>query len=483
MKKYLYKLSILLLVVSFFGCDLNSQLEELNVDTKNPSEVPGEPLFTNGVREMFDLMNSTNVNENVFRLYAQYWAQTTYPDESQYNQVTRNIGRNMWRTLYRNTLKDISGAKEIISLQETVTPVEEAVKKNKLAVIDITEVYAYSTLVDIFGNVPFTEALDIENPSPKYDDAATIYTAIIAELDAAIASIDPANVGFDNADPIYNGDMAKWLAMANSLKLRLALRLADVDPATSKTMAEQAASGVIADNGGNFGIQYTDASPNTNPLWVDLVASGRKDFIPSSVLTDYMNNVNDPRRPIYFSDPSGVYSGGVYGDANASSGFSQIGDIIKEPDLLGTILSYSETEFLLAEAVERGYAVGGTAEEHYDAAIKASMDEWGVSTADADAYLLEADVAYTTAPGAWKQKIGSQKWLAMYNMGFEGWTAWRLLDFTGILVAPPDMSLSDIPTRFIYPIEEAVLNGAQLDAAATAIGGDLKSTKIFWDKN
>jgi len=483
MKKYLYKLSILLLVVSFFGCDLNSQLEEFNVDTKNPSEVPGEPLFTNGAREMFDLLINTNVNTNVDRLYAQYWAQTTYPDESQYNQVTRNIGRNMWRTLYRNTLKDISGAKEIISLQETVTPAEEATKNNKLAVIDITEVFAYSTLVDLFGNVPYTEALDIDDPAPKYDDAASIYTAIIAQLNAAITSIDPANVGFGNADPIYNGDMAKWLAMANSLKLRLALRLADADPATSKTLAEQAASGVIADNGGNFGIQYTDASPNTNPLWVDLVASGRLDFIPSATLVDYMNNVNDPRRPIYFSDASGSYTGGVYGDANSANAFSQVGDIIKEPDLLGTILSYSETEFLLAEAIERGYAVGGTAEEHYNAAIKASMSEWGVSSTDADAYLLEADVAYSTAPGAWKQKIGSQKWLAMYNMPMEGWTAWRLLDFTGIFVAPPGMTLADIPNRFIYPIEEAVLNGSELDAASSAIGGDLKSTKIFWDKN
>lgn len=484
MKKYIYKLSILFLAVAMVGCsNLDDELEEINIDKKNPSEVPGEPLFTNGARDMFDLLLGTNVNSNVFRLYSQYWAQTTYPDESQYNQVTRNIPDNMWRTLYRNTLKDITGAREIISLQETVTPSEEAIKNNKLAVITIVETFAYATLVDIFGNVPFTDALDVSNPSPSYDDAATIYSTIMGNLNTAISAIDQAEVGFANQDPIYDGDMAMWFKMANSLKLRMAMRLADVNAATAQTMAEQAAANVISANSENFSIAYTNSSPNTHPLWVDLVQSGRNDFVPSNVLVDVMNGVNDPRRPVYFTLFEGAYSGGIYGSANAASGFSQIGDFFKEPDLAGTLLSYSEVEFLLAEAAARGYSVGGTVESHYEAGIKASMDEFGVATVDADAYLLEADVAYATAAGDWKQKIGTQKWLAMYNIPFEGWTTWRLLDFTGIFQAPEGLTLGDIPVRFIYPIEEATLNGAQYDAAASAIGGDLKSTKLFWDVN
>jgi hypothetical protein len=145
------------------------------------------------------------------------------------------------------------------------------------------------------------------------------------------------------------------------------------------------------------------------------------------------------------------------------------------------MISYSEVEFLLAEAAERGYNVGGDAESHYNAAIEASMEEWGVSSDDATAYLANAAVAYSTASGDWRQKIGVQKWLAMYNLPFEGWTTYRLLDFTGILNAPEGMSLADIPTRFIYPIEEATLNGPNYDAAASAIGGDKKTTKLFWD--
>ncbi|NOU61733.1 SusD/RagB family nutrient-binding outer membrane lipoprotein [Marinifilum caeruleilacunae] len=484
MKKYIYKLSILFLAVAMVGCsNLDDELEEINIDKKNPSEVPGEPLFTNGARDMFDLLLETNVNRNVFRLYSQYWAQTTYPDESQYNQVTRNIPDNMWRILYRNTLKDITGAREIISQQETVTASEEAVKNNKLAVITIVETFAYATLVDIFGNVPFTDALDVSNPSPSYDDAATIYSTIMSNLDAAITAINQAEAGFADQDPIYDGDMAMWYKMANSLKLRMALRLADVNASTAQTMAEQAAANVISANSENFTIAYTNSSPNTHPLWVDLVQSGRNDFVPSNVLVDVMNGINDPRRAVYFTLFEGAYSGGIYGSANAASGFSQIGDFFKEPDLPGTLLSYAEVEFLLAEAAARGYSVGGTVESHYEAGIRASMDEYGISTVDADAYLLEADVAYATAAGDWKQKIGTQKWLAMYNLPFEGWTTWRLLDFTGIFQAPEGLTLGDIPVRFIYPIEEATLNGAQYDAAASAIGGDLKSTKLFWDVN
>ncbi len=484
MKKIIYKICMLFFVGGLIvGCDLNDKLEELNIDTKNPSEVPGAPLFTNGARNLFDLMLGTNVNSNVFRLYSQYWAQTTYPDESQYNQVTRTIPDNMWLVLYRDALKDLDGAAELISEDEVVTDEEAAIKNNKLACIIITEVLTYSTLIDIFGNIPYTEALDVTNASPTYDDAATVYGSIISDLDDAISNINTSYEGFDDADPIYEGDMTGWLQAANSLKLRIAMRLADVSSSTAKTMAEAAAANVIASNDMNFTISYTSASPNTHPLWVDLVQSGRNDFVPANTLVDVMNDMEDPRRPIFFTEYEGAYSGGIYGSANAASGFSQIGDLLKEPDLPGILISLSEVEFLLAEAVERGYDVGGTAEDHYNAAIEASMDEWGVDAADAASYLSGADVAYSTASGNWKQKIGVQKWIAMYNLPFEGWTAYRLLDFTGIMNAPEGMSLSDIPTRFLYPIEEATLNGANYDAAASAIGGDTKTTKLYWDLN
>jgi hypothetical protein len=157
--------------------------------------------------------------------------------------------------------------------------------------------------------------------------------------------------------------------------------------------------------------------------------------------------------------------------------------VFHDPTLEGLILDYSEVEFLLAEAKERGFNVTGTAEDHYNAGITASMEYWGIDDADITAYLAQPEVAYGTAAGSWKQKIGVQSWIALYNRGFEGWSVWRRLDFTGFNV-PPLLEYSDIPNRFIFPIEEATLNGTNLDAAIQMIGGsDDVQTRVFWDVN
>ena len=467
-----YLLSLLCVAFVFTSCEVD---ESLNIDQKNPSEVPASGLFTNALKNLGNQMNSCSVNENVFRLYAQYWAQTTYPDESQYNQVTRNIGGNMWNTMYRDVLQDLKGAKELITA--------EGGSQAQLGIIKFMEVYAYSVLVDTFGNVPFTEALNPENPSPMYDDAAGIYTALASHLEEAIGDLSSGN-GFDGSQDIaYAGNINQWRKAAISLKLRMAMRLADSNPSVSQTMAESAFNaGPITGNTDNFGINYLSAAPNTNPLWVSLVQSGRKDFVAANTLIDAMNPTNDPRLPSFFQTYEGNYVGGTYGSANGASSNSDLSELIKTPDLKGDLITAAEVHFLLSEAAARGYSVGGSAEAYYNSAIEVSMDEWGVSAADTATYLALEEVAYGTASGDWMQKIGSQKWVAMYNNGYEGWTTWRLFDLglNGPLV---DGITLAIPTRFLYPASEATLNGSQYDTAASAIGGDSKTTKVFWDVN
>ena len=232
---------------------------------------------------------------------------------------------------------------------------------------------------------------------------------------------------------------------------------------------------------------YLTATPNTNPLYVDLVASGRSDFVPTSTLIDYMNSQNDPRRARYFDDnmddpstPGIEYIGGENGVENSFPNLTHITSTIQAPDYPGAILDYSEAEFLLAEAAERSlYGSPASAEGHYNAAITASILDWGGNAAEALTYLARPDVAYTTAPGTWRQKIGIQSWVALYNIGFEGWTSWRRLDFP-LLVAPPD-AVSGIPVRFTYPIIEQTLNATSYQNASAAIGGDAVETKLFWD--
>ena len=250
---------ILLFVGIAFSCD-DSKYDDLNTDTKNPAEVPGETLFTNGMREMFDMMVNTNVNENVFRLYAQYWAQTTYPEESAYNQVTREIPDNIWSNAYRDALKDMTEGRAKMAANPEAG-ISDAHQANRLAVIDINVAYTYSVILDLFGDVPFDDALNPENVTPKYDDGKTTYDKVIDMLNTAITTLDEDEGGIPgDQDLVFGGEVSGWKKFANSLKLRMAMNYADTDMAKAQTMVSQAlTSGVILSADDNTAITYLNA--------------------------------------------------------------------------------------------------------------------------------------------------------------------------------------------------------------------------------
>lgn len=502
MKKIFLILGIVALTVS-----CNDDLTDMNIDPKNPAVVPAQSLVGNAEKNLCDYMTSTNVNTNVFRLFSQHWTETTYLDESRYDILQRNVADNTWRILYRDVLRDLQDAYKIVSAEAPVTPEEQAAKINKLAIIETLNVYTYSVLVDIFGNVPYSQALNVDQyASPAYDDAETIYADLFDRINAAIESMDTSEGSFaltssegdfNTGEFIYNGDMSQWFKFANSLKLRMAITVADAPglASTAQTAAEEAvAAGIFTSTEDSATIQYLSTQPNTNPLYEDLVTSERYDFIAANTLVDYMNGVNDPRRGLYYTSVGGLYIGGPYAEGGDFFEFSSAGDpsdpagektILLNPTLEGILLNYIETEFLLAEAAERGWAVGGGAATHYNNAITESILYWGGSQADADAYLLQPSVAYATAAPTWQEKIGMQAWLGYFNRGFEAWTVYRRLDYPQ-LVAPANAAAAaegQVPKRFTYPVLEQTLNSANYNAAGSAIGGDKLATKLFWDVN
>ena len=145
----------------------------------------------------------------------------------------------------------------------------------------------------------------------------------------------------------------------------------------------------------------------------------------------------------------------------------------------------TEVNFYLAEAAARGFSVGNSADFYYEAAIRASFEFWGVSTADADDYMTRLDVAYATATGTWQEKIGNQAWYALFNRGVESWSSYRRLDYPA-LVAPANAldGVTQVPKRFSFPVNEQTVNGANYSAAVDAIGGsDDLITHVFWDVN
>jgi len=481
------KLAIIVPALFALG-SCTKHIADLNVDPKRPLVVPSYTLFSNAQKNMVDQVTSSSVNFNVFRLIAQQWTETTYTDESNYNITVRTIPDQVWYVFYRDVLKDFEEAKKYIPLDvvDSKGVLNVPQQKNDLAITEVMEVYAYSNLVNTFGNIPYSQAFDSTNFFPKYDDAKTVYADLLKRLDAAIIAMN-ANPGagawdspFGGADLLFGGDVKKWTKFANTLKLKLGMILADSDPATAKTTVESAiAAGVFTSNTDNAMFQYLKIQPSTNPIWLDLVNSQRNDFVPTSTLINIMKAVSDPRLPAYFTeDPNGGYSGGIPGKGNSYSNFSHVADAIKAPDFPSDLLDYAEVEFLLAEGAERGWNVGGgTAETHYNNGITASIEFWG---GDAATYLANPAVAYTTATGTYKQKIGTQKWIALYNRGFDAYIEQRRFDFP--VLPAPTKATSAFPARFPYPISEQNLNQTNYDAASAAIGGDKVTTKLFWDK-
>lgn len=471
MKKYF--LTIIALA-TLWSCQTDERYENLNRDPKNPTQVKADFLFTAATVSLSNQMASPNVNLNVFRFLAQYLTTTTYLEEPNYALNQRNIPQNHWSELYRDVIFDLQDAKLVVEADELLDAGE---KSARLGQIEVLEVYAWSVLVDTFGDVPYTQAINAEEfPLPVYDDAAGIYADLISRLKNVGTDLS-AGQGFTGADVLYNGDMDKWNKFANSLLLRLGMRLADVDETASQDAVDAAiAGGLFESNTDSAVLHYGSNTPNTNPLWLDLVQSGRADYLPAATIVDKMNELNDPRRAVYFDDNLDEYVGGVYGGSNNYGSYTHIGEAFLDPTLPGILLDYAEVQFNLADAARRGgYATTMEAKDYYEEAVTASITYWGGSEEDAEDYLAQPSVAYNGTT----EQLATQFWIAMFNNPFEGWAVWRKFD-APTLVLPEDTG-NPVPLRYTYPVNEQNLNRTNYEAASTAIGGDDQQTRVFWD--
>ena len=464
----------------FIASACTEDLASLNVETKQPAAIPAPTLFSNAVKSLSGNLASASVNTNVFRFTTSQWAMAVYQDEAQYDFATRAIPNTWWNAMYRDVLADLRESSRLISADASLLPKEKA---NKLAILDIMEVYTFGILVNTFGNIPYKEALNAAILFPKYDDAKTVSADLITRLNADITKLDVNAAGFTSSeDVVYKGSVTKWVKFANTLRMKLAMIVADENASAAKSAVEASDAGAINAASDNGLFTYLSASPNQNPLYADIVLGGRQDYIAARDLMVKLAGWNDPRKTAYFStNNAGNYAGGVVGKVNTYVDFSRAGAKVIAADAPYVLADYVETEFLRAEAKERGFNVAGTAEQHYNNAITASIIYWGGTAAQAAAYLEQTDVAYSTAAGNWKQKIGTQKWIALYNRSYETWTELRRLDFP--VITAPVNAKSGFPNRLTYPNTEQTLNGTSYTAAASAIGGDVVTTKLFWDKN
>jgi hypothetical protein len=472
---------VFFLPLFFLSCTKN--LTDLNNNPKASLSAPSASVFLAGEKGLVDIYSADYWGSAPFRVIAQVWTMNTYNNITHYEFATDNPSGGWWNALYTNTLSNLNQTKLLLPSDVH----DPNVLRNDLIVTDILEVYAYSLLVNTFGNIPYSQALDRTIPFPKYDDAKTVEYDLLTRLDTAIAGLNTAYGSFGSADQLYKGDVGQWRKFAATLKLKLALLIADTDPTTAATkVMEAVTTGVFTSNADNASLPY-DASAvvSSNPIWQDLVnGSDLHYYSPASYFIQTLTGWNDPRLPLMFTkDPNGGYSGGTAGAGNTSTTLSSFSAAWLSPTFPGVILDYPETQFLLAEAVERGIPIGGTAAVYYDSAVSASVVAWGGTNLDAQTYLLQPAVAYATATGTWKQKIGYQKWIAFANRNWDAWTEIRRLGYPDIdVVSPPVGAQGSLPLRLNYPPAEQTSNPTNWAAAVQALPGgtDALSAKLFW---
>ena len=490
--------------------------DKINSNPNTPATVPNSTLLTGAEKGLMDFTWDRWWNGTTGMLLSQYYAENQYTDESLY-QFRNTTIKDYWTDFYAGGVPDqfsqstitfpLGGLKELQTIidqcyADSVKSKPSGYVKNQIAVALTLQTWTLQNMTDTWGDIPVTQALkDVKNTQPTYDKQSDIYPALITRIDSAIRMMDVTKYDLQG-DVIYSGNMTQWLKFANSIKLRVAMRMADRLPALAATkVAEAVASGVFTSNNDNALFPYQTSSPNYNPLYYDRGITGRQDFSSANTIVDIMNGLNDPRLPAYFDTVSGgVFVGRPYGQSSSNAGATSLGSVSQpsgsaainqgvsggggtlSATFPGVYLDYAQVEFFLAEAVERGFSVGGTAQSHYNAAITASLGFWQTPSST---YLLQPSVDYLALKGGgktWKQIIGQQKWLALYMQGIQGWIEWRRLDF-GILQATADPQLqgTGVPVRMTYPYSEATLNPTGYNQAIANQGPDLLTTKVWWD--
>jgi hypothetical protein len=511
-KKYILA-SILGSAMLFNSC--TKDFEAINTGPNNPTDVPNSFYLTGAERGIMDNTSDVWFGANMGNQLAQYWSSNQYSSESRYlfrAQVTNDAFNEFYAGGRNDADINVGGLQELKKIVDNciADPNSSSASgdpNNQIAIATMLRVWLLQTMTDTWGNIPYSQALQPEvTRTPVYDSQRDIYYGLLAEIDMALGKINENAIAPIVGDQIYNGDMASWKKFGNSVKMRLAIRIADVEPADAKTAFEAAAaSGGLTSNGDNALLHYGESASQSNLIYYNYEIDGRNDYAASNIMLDnVMEPINDPRLSAFFveRESDGTWVGEVYGlsEANAAatpnSSVSQRSALIVSATLPGIYMDYAQVEFMLAEAIERGWTVpgGGTAEDHYKAGIQASIDYWTdlngspVSQGTIDAYIAQDSVDYNIVKASsslgWKYAIGKQKWIALINQGIQGWTEWRRLDF-GILQMPADGVLdgTGIPLRIKYAQDEITLNSANYAAAIAAQGPDLQDTKLWWDVN
>jgi hypothetical protein len=427
-------------------------------------------------------------------IWSQFWTQSPMGKEyipfEQYDPKA-DAYNEAWKNLY-------AGAENFYQIQNLSV---EQHKAQYQAISLIMQAYAFQALTDAWGDVPFKEALKGQYPdghivNPAYDSQRVVYRGIIKYIDSAKKLINFSDASHPGADDlIYGGDMHKWMKFANTLKLRILMRMSHVDPVYAQLTMDTLymSNPQFIGEGDEAVIAYGSGAANNNPLYSELSANplgGVEQLAASKTCADAMNVSNDYRSAVFFHPLSGVGVVGItqseYDIALPAGSYSTLnaytGADINDPAsgmAKVVLLSSWESFFLQAEAAARGMEIGNDAQLYYQG-IHASfnyynsalMAEKGTPGDIAYDIYVNGDIANGIPAGFWSvypaagtpaQKVRhiiTQKWFASAgSQGFESWNEWRRTGYPDFLVSPRNSRMgTNDPLRFLYPASEATTN-------------------------
>ena len=504
MKRNYNKYFLILVVVisgSFSSCDKGFEDVNTSVDF----------VSTPTLEYVLPYVQLTMVDRNYYTqtYYAAAYAgqintNVSFPSITAYKETEMS---EHWVWIYRNPLKNI-----VDFIERTQ---DDPSKVNYLSIGRILRVYMLHSVTDSYGDIPYFEAIKGYSEgitTPKYDPQQKIYEDMFKELTEATAALTTAKGTPGSADIVYNGDITKWKRFANSLMLRLALRIVKIDPVNSKKYIEQAiAGGLMTSNADNFVVNYTTqlagtgtTSNGTAHTWIS--SSYITTYRLAQPFVDSLKLKNDPRTPIYCMReklPLTSYQEGSHDPAVQRGRDQFVQSVQRDSASVANIrtfgryaapfihLSFAQVQFQLAEAVVRSI-ISGDAKTYYENGVKAAMSELSIFGTDGwnpGAITTAQQNAYLTAnpydPANALKQINTQYWIETFPNYYEAWANMRRSGYPDTY-SQLNLTLSgnlgaQLPRRLYYPRAEYAAN-PNINDAVTRQGADLTSTRVWWDK-
>jgi hypothetical protein len=446
------------------------------------------------------------VGYSEYGVWAGYWTTSGnyVPNASvnEYQITTGSFGLHDGNTLWTDLYLNLSNLNTLQNLTST-----SATTANYQAIAMILKAFDFEQVVDNYNDVPYSQAFDSKNLTPVFDDGAAIYHDLGKQLDLAIALIAKnPNATAPPSDVMFGGDMTKWAQFANTIKLRLAIRVhtkTPNDPLVTD-LASTKSTGYLTEDAtvnpgyvqSNSGAAISQENPFYGEYGFDVNGNGtfgNNYYRANAYAVKFYSTNNDPRNGAFYLPTSagGVIAGNTFGDIlnnKQNPATSAIGNgLLQSPSQNAVLLSAFESDFLQAEAIQTGMVPAAntsfaSAQLAYQAGITASFETLGLTDAQAATYYGQA--LNNVGWGASTNKLTAiltQKWAALNGwFNLEGYNEYRR---TGIPVLPSSVDPSAIgttlPTRILYPTSELSTNPGNVGKQGTI---NPLTSKIFWAK-